>query len=93
MTAKRYNSRKLSWHVTLNILYAGGLHNMFLAVILYCTTFSDVSTCDVMVRKNHLYQTEQVCKNEIKIVARGLLATGHYVKAKCFSFNPYGEQV
>jgi hypothetical protein len=33
------------------------------------------------------------CDEEMKNVARGLLATGHYVKGKCFAFNPYGEQV
>jgi len=65
---------------------------MFLAVILYCTTLTDVSTCDVMIRKHHLFETEIACEEEIKNAVRGLLSTGHFVKAKCFSFNPYGEQ-
>jgi len=25
-------------------------------------------------------------------MAKSLLTTGHYVKAKCFEFNPYGEE-
>ena len=82
-----------SWHVRQSNNFTERWHDMFLAVILYCTTFTDVSTCDVMIRKNHLYETMTSCDEEMKNVARGLLATGHYVKAKCFSFNPYGEQV
>jgi hypothetical protein len=66
---------------------------MYLAVILYCATFTDTSTCDVMIRRNHLFETEAICEAEVKQVAKGLLATGHYVKAKCFVFNPYGESV
>ena len=65
---------------------------MFLAVILYCATLTDVSSCDVMVRKNYLHETEKMCKTELKNVARGLLISGHFVKGKCFAFNPYGEQ-
>jgi hypothetical protein len=44
-----------------------------------------------MIRKNHLFTTEIECKQEIATIAQGLLVTGHYVKAKCFAFNPYGE--
>jgi len=64
---------------------------MFIAVILYCSVITDPTSCDVMIRKNHLFTTEIECKQEIKNVAEGLLVTGHYVKAKCFAFNPYGE--
>ena len=66
---------------------------MFLGVILYCTIITDPTSCDVMVRKNYLFETEVECKQAIVPVAKGLLATGHYVKAKCFAFNPYGEAV
>jgi len=65
---------------------------MYLAIILYCATITDTSTCDVMIRKNHLFETEEICKTEVMQVAKGLLATGHYVKAKCFVFNPYGVE-
>tara|TARA_R110001583_G_scaffold131381_4_gene283117 strand:- start:369 stop:569 length:201 start_codon:yes stop_codon:yes gene_type:complete len=65
---------------------------MFLAVILYCSVITDPTSCDVMIRKNHLFKTEAECQEQIKTVARGLLITGHYVKAKCFAFNPYGEE-
>jgi hypothetical protein len=64
---------------------------MFIAVILYCSVITDPTSCDVMIRKNHLFQTKIECQQEIKNVAEGLLVTGHYVKAKCFAFNPYGE--
>jgi len=65
---------------------------MFLAVILYCSVITDPTSCDVMIRKNHLFKTEAECEEQIKLVAQGLLTTGHYVKAKCFAFNPYGEE-
>jgi hypothetical protein len=65
---------------------------MFLAVILYCSVITDPTSCDVMIRKNHLFETEAKCEEQIKLVAQGLLTTGHYVKAKCFAFNPYGEE-
>lgn len=65
---------------------------MFLAVILYCSVLTDPTSCDVMIRKNHLFKTEAKCEEQIELVARGLLTTGHYVKAKCFAFNPYGEE-
>ena len=58
---------------------------MFLAVILYCSTFTDVKSCEVMVSKTHLYKSEQVCKAHIKEVAKGLLDREHFVKAKCFA--------
>ena len=45
-----------------------------------------------MIRKNHLFETETKCEEQIRLVAQGLLTTGHYVKAKCFKFNPYGEE-
>jgi len=61
---------------------------MFLAVILYCSVVTDVSTCDVMMRKNHLFETEDKCMYEINVIAQGLIATDHYVKAKCFTFIP-----
>jgi len=64
---------------------------MFIAVLLYCSILDDATSCDVMIRKNHLFTTEIECKQEIATIAQGLLSTGHYVKAKCFSFNPYGE--
>ena len=64
---------------------------MFLAVILYCSVMNDLTSCDVMIRKNYLFETEAACEEQIGIIAGGLLTTGHYVKAKCFSFNPYGE--
>jgi len=64
---------------------------MYLAVILYCTILTDSTSCDVMVRKDHLFQTEIECKEEIYGVANGLILKGNYVKAKCFKFNPYGE--
>ena len=57
---------------------------MYLAIILYCTSFTDASSCNVMVRKDQLHETEILCEEEIKIVATELLETGHYVKAKCF---------
>ena len=57
---------------------------MYLAIILYCTSFTDSSSCDVMVRKNQLHETKILCEAEMKSVAKGLLDTGHYVKAKCF---------
>jgi hypothetical protein len=44
-----------------------------------------------MIRKNQLFETEVECKKEIYSVAKGLISTGHYVKAKCFEFNHYGE--
>ena len=59
---------------------------------MYCAIATDTTSCDVMVRKNYLFQTEEQCKKQILPVAQGLLATGHYVKAKCFAFNPYGEE-
>jgi len=65
---------------------------MFLAVILYCSVITDPTSCDVMIRKNHLFETEAKCEEQIRLVAQGLLTTGHYVKAKCFAFNPYGEE-
>jgi hypothetical protein len=65
---------------------------MFLAVILYCSVIIDPTSCDVMIRKNHLFETEAKCEEQIRLVAQGLLTTGHYVKAKCFAFNPYGEE-
>ena len=58
---------------------------MFLAVLLYCSTFTDVKSCEVMVSKTHLYKTEQVCKAHLKEVAEVLLDTEHFVKAKCFA--------
>jgi len=64
---------------------------MFIAVILYCSVITDPTSCDVMIRKNHLFETKIECKQELESVAEGLLVTGHYVKAKCFKFNPYGE--
>jgi hypothetical protein len=64
---------------------------MFIAVLLYCSILDDATSCDVMIRKNHLFTTEIECKQEIAAIAQGLLVTGHYVKAKCFAFNPYGE--
>ena len=65
---------------------------MFLGIILYCSVATDPTTCDVMIRKNHLFETEVQCEKEIKVIAHALLTTGHFVKAKCFTFNPYGEQ-
>ena len=58
---------------------------MFLAVLLYCSSFTDVKSCEVLVSKTHLFETEQLCKAEIKEVAKGLLDTDHFVKAKCFA--------
>jgi len=66
---------------------------MFLAIILYCAVPTDVTSCDVMVRRDHLFQTETHCEKQIVPMAKGLIATGHSVKAKCFKFNPYGEEV
>ena len=57
---------------------------MYLAITLYCTSFTDASSFEVMIRKNHMHETEILCEEEIKIVATELLETGHYVKAKCF---------
>ena len=65
---------------------------MYLAIILYCAIPTDATSCDVMVRKNYLFQSEIQCKEQIIPMAKGLLTTGHYVKAKCFAFNPYGEE-
>ena len=64
---------------------------MFIAVIFYCSILNDPTSCNILIRKDHLYQEVIVCEEAIKSVAEGLLATGHYVKAKCFKFNPYGE--
>jgi len=64
---------------------------MFIAIILYCSVITDPTSCDVMIRKNHLFQTQPECQQEIATIAQGLIVTGHYVKAKCFAFNPYGE--
>tara|TARA_R110001599_G_C11848126_1_gene620266 strand:+ start:399 stop:599 length:201 start_codon:yes stop_codon:yes gene_type:complete len=64
---------------------------VYFAVILYCTLITDSTTCDVMIRKNQLFETKLECKKEIYSVAKGLISTGHYVKAKCFEFNHYGE--
>jgi len=58
---------------------------MFLAVILYCSTFTDVKSCEVMVSKTHLFETEQLCEADIKRVTKVLLDTEHFVKAKCFA--------
>ena len=66
---------------------------MYLAIILYCTTLTDATSCDVMVRRDHLFQSEIHCEEQIIPMAKGLMATGHYVKAKCFKFNPFGEEV
>ena len=66
---------------------------MYLAIILYCAIPTDTTSCDVMIRKNHLFQTETHCEEQVIPIAQGLIATGHYVKAKCFKFNPYGEQI
>jgi len=66
---------------------------MFIAIILYCSVITDPTSCDVMIRKNHLYQTKVECKQELVSAAKGLLVTGHFVKAKCFAFNPYGELI
>jgi hypothetical protein len=46
-----------------------------------------------MIRRDHLFQSEVQCEEQIVPMAKGLMATGHYVKAKCFKFNPYGEEV
>ena len=64
---------------------------MFIAIVLYCSILDDPTSCDVMIRKNYLFETKIECKQELESVAQSLLATGHYVKAKCFKFNPYGE--
>ena len=66
---------------------------MFLAILLYCAVPTDATSCDVMVRRDHLFQSEIQCEEQIIPMAKGLLTTGHYVKAKCFKFNPYGEEV
>tara|TARA_R110002050_G_scaffold2914_5_gene15822 strand:+ start:1338 stop:1538 length:201 start_codon:yes stop_codon:yes gene_type:complete len=65
---------------------------MYLAVILYCTVAIDVSTCDVMIRRDHLFEDKTECKLQINTMARGLISTGHTVRSKCFKFNPYGEE-
>ena len=65
---------------------------MFLAIILYCAVPTDATSCDVMVRRDHLFQSEIQCEEQIIPMAKSLLTTGHYVKAKCFAFNPYGEE-
>ena len=64
---------------------------MFLAVILYCSAATDTSTCDVMIRKDYLFETIERCEYEMNTIAQGLIGTGHYVKGKCFTFNPFGE--
>ena len=46
-----------------------------------------------MVRKDHLFYSQVQCEKEIIPMAKGLMSTGHFVKAKCFEFNPYGEEV
>lgn len=66
---------------------------MYLAIILYCTTLTDTTSCDVMIRRDYLFQSEVQCEEQIIPMAKGLMATGHYVKAKCFKFNPFGEEV
>ena len=66
---------------------------MFLAIILYCAIPTDTTSCDVMVRKDHLFYSQVQCEKEIIPMAKGLMSTGHFVKAKCFEFNPYGEEV
>lgn len=65
---------------------------MYLAIILYCAIPTDATSCDVMIRKNYLFNTEVQCEEQVIPMAKGLIATGHYVKAKCFAFNPYGEE-
>ena len=54
---------------------------MYLAIILYCTTLTDTTSCDVMLRRDHLFQSEVQCEEQIIPMAKGLMATGHYVKA------------
>ena len=57
---------------------------MYLAVILYCAIPTDATSCEVMIHRNRMHETEILCEEEVKIVAKELLETGHYVKAKCF---------
>ena len=64
---------------------------MFLAMILYCSVVTDASTCDVMIRKDHLFNTQEQCLQEMNMVAQELVTQGHYVKGKCFSFIPFGQ--
>ena len=44
---------------------------MFLAVILYCSVLTDPTSCDVMIRKNHLFKTETECQEQIKASSTG----------------------
>jgi len=66
---------------------------MYLAIVLYCSIITDVDTCDVMIRKDHLFKTHQECMKQVANVGKGLIATGHYVKGSCFEFNPFGESI
>ena len=66
---------------------------MYLAIIMYCAIATDTTSCDVMIRKDYLFQTEAQCEKQILPVAKGLVSTGHYVKAKCFKFNRFGQVV
>lgn len=65
----------------------------YLAIILYCSTPLDATTCDVMVRRDHLFDDIEICQKQVVIVGSDLRARGHFVKGACFEFNPYGEQI
>jgi hypothetical protein len=66
---------------------------MYLAIVLYCAIPTDAETCNILVRKNHLFRSEIVCQKEIEPIAKWFIHTGHYVKTRCFEFNPFGEEI
>jgi len=66
---------------------------MYLAIILYCTTITDVDTCDILIRKHHLFETEKECSEQVLSVGRGLANSGNYVKGSCFEFNPFSPSI
>ena len=58
---------------------------MYLAIILYCAVPTDTTSCDVMVRRDHLFQSEIQCEEQIIPMAKGLRSEERRVGKECRS--------
>ena len=66
---------------------------MYLAIVRFCASVTDSQTCNILVRKNHLFKSVEACQEETLPVAKYYKYMGYHVKTQCLEFNPFGELI
>jgi hypothetical protein len=68
---------------------------MWIGVMLYCSSLTNIDSCQALVRNKVLFKTEAECRATVPREAAGLLKMygGKVIRSKCLPLPQLGQSV